>query len=94
MNKLTTYPALKKIFLEDPEFRAIYEAESRCAEPDYQIVRHHDDGTEEVVFDSRRSENWCDYFADAEPADEDFLIERPDVITDRADLFDAEPENN
>lgn len=49
---------------------------------------------EEVVFDSRRSENWCDYFADAEPADEDFLIDRSDVITDRADFFDDEPEDN
>lgn len=57
MVKLTTLEELHKEFLKDPEFRAAYEAELKNSEPDYQIIRHHDDGTEEVVFDSRNGNN-------------------------------------
>jgi len=51
--KLTTLEELDNELLKDPEFRAVYEAELKNPEPDYQIIRHHDDGTEEVVFDTR-----------------------------------------
>lgn len=43
------------MLLKDPAFRAAYEAESQNPQSGYQIVRHHGDGTEEVVFDSRVS---------------------------------------
>ncbi|WP_175413662.1 hypothetical protein [Brenneria rubrifaciens] len=52
MKKFTTHHELKEALLKDPAFRAAYEAESQNPEPDYQIIRHHDDGTEEIVFDS------------------------------------------
>lgn len=42
------------MLLKDPAFRAAYEAESQNPQSDL-IVRHHGDGTEEVVFDSRVS---------------------------------------
>ncbi|MEE3661590.1 hypothetical protein V2I52_06540 [Brenneria sp. g21c3] len=38
--------------LKYPVLRAAYEAESQNPDLDYQIIRHRDDGTEEVVFDS------------------------------------------
>lgn len=41
------------MLLKDPAFRAAYEAESQNPQSGYQIIRHHGDGTEEVVFDSR-----------------------------------------
>lgn len=53
MMKLTTLEELHNEFLKEPEFRAAYEAELKNPEPDYQIIRHYDDGTEEVVFDTR-----------------------------------------
>lgn len=53
MMKLTTLEELHNEFLKDPEFRAAYEAELKNTEPDYQVIRHYDDGTEEVVFDTR-----------------------------------------
>lgn len=43
------------MLLKDPAFRAAYEAESQNPQSGYQIIRHHGDGTEEVVFDSRVS---------------------------------------
>lgn len=52
MMKLTTLEELHNEFLKDPAFRAAYEDELKNPEPDYQIIRHHDDGTEEVVFDT------------------------------------------
>lgn len=39
------------MLLKDPAFRAAYEAESQNPQSGYQIIRHHGDGTEEVVFD-------------------------------------------
>lgn len=45
MMKLTTLEELHNEFLKDPEFRTAYEAELKNSEPDYQIIRHHDDGT-------------------------------------------------
>lgn len=55
MTKFTTHQELKKSLLDDPAFRAAYEAESDNPEADYQIVRHLIDGNEEIVFDSRLS---------------------------------------
>ncbi|EPE8146467.1 MULTISPECIES: hypothetical protein [Enterobacterales] len=55
MTKFTTHQELKKSLLDDPAFRAAYEAESDNPESDYQIVRHLIDGNEEIVFDSRLS---------------------------------------
>ncbi|PJR58212.1 hypothetical protein CWM52_24980 [Raoultella sp. T31] len=52
MKKFMTHQELKVILLKDPAFRAAYEAERQNPQSGYQIVRHHDDGTEEVVFDS------------------------------------------
>lgn len=52
MKKFITHQELKATLLKDPAFRATYEAESQNLQSDYQIVRHHDDGAEEVVFDS------------------------------------------
>ncbi len=50
-----THQELKVMLLKDPAFRAAYEAESQNPQSGYQIIRHHGDGTEEVVFDSRVS---------------------------------------
>lgn len=55
MKKFMTHQELKMILLKDPAFRAAYEAERQNPQSGYQIVRHHGDGTEEVVFDSRVS---------------------------------------
>ncbi|WP_181002482.1 hypothetical protein [Pectobacterium odoriferum] len=52
MTTFTTHNELKEELLKDPAFRAAYDAESQNPELDYQIIQHHDDGTEEVVFDS------------------------------------------
>lgn len=52
MKKFMTYQKLKMMLLREPAFRDAYEAESQNRQSGYQIVRHHDDGTEEVVFDS------------------------------------------
>lgn len=38
------------MLLKDPAFRIAYEAESQNPQSDYQIVRHHGDGSEEEVF--------------------------------------------
>lgn len=54
MKKLTTYHELRQELLQDPAVRAAYEAERQNPEPDYQIIRHHADGTEEIVYDSRQ----------------------------------------
>lgn len=51
MKTFTTHHELKEELLKDP-VRAAYEAESQNPDLDYQIIRHRDDGTEEVVFDS------------------------------------------
>lgn len=53
MKKLTTHEELRKKFFEDPEFREAYEAELKNHAPDYQIIYHHEDGAEEIIFDSR-----------------------------------------
>ncbi|PHM45402.1 hypothetical protein Xmau_01052 [Xenorhabdus mauleonii] len=53
MKKFTTHEEVKNRFFKDPEFHAAYEAEFQNPGPDYQIVYHHEDGTEEIVFDSR-----------------------------------------
>ena len=55
MKKIITYAELRERLLKEPAFRAAYEAESQNPESDYQILRHHTDGTEELVFDSRAS---------------------------------------
>lgn len=55
MEKFMTHQELKVMLLKDPAFRAAYEAESQNPQSGYQIIRHHGDGTEEVVFDSRVS---------------------------------------
>ncbi|MDX5626885.1 MULTISPECIES: hypothetical protein [unclassified Brenneria] len=52
MKTFTTHHELKEELLKDPVLRAAYEAESQNPDLDYQIIRHRDDGTEEVVFDS------------------------------------------
>lgn len=54
MKKLTTHRELRQKLLQDPAFRAAYETERQNPEPDYQIIRHHDDGAEELVYDSRQ----------------------------------------
>ncbi len=53
--KRITYAELRERLLKEPALRAGYEAEIQNLEPDYQILRHHTDGTEELVFDSRAS---------------------------------------
>lgn len=53
--KWITHKELHDEFLKEPEFRVAYEAELKNSESDYQIIYHHDDGTEEVVFDNRES---------------------------------------
>lgn len=53
--KWITHKELHEEFLKDPEYRVAYEAELKSSVPDYQIIFHHDDGTEEVVFDTRES---------------------------------------
>lgn len=52
MMKLTTLEELHNEFLKDPEYCSAYEAELKNPDPDYQIIHHYDDGTEEVVFDT------------------------------------------
>jgi len=54
MKRFITHHELRQQLLQDPAFRAAYEAECQNPEPDYQIIRHHDDGTEELVYDSRQ----------------------------------------
>lgn len=53
--KWITHKELHDEFLKDPEYRVAYEAELKNSDPDYQIIFHHDDGMEEVVFDTRES---------------------------------------
>lgn len=61
MKKLTTHEELRQRFFEDPEFRAAYEAELKNPDPDYQIVYHREDGSEEIIFDSRsQNDMWTD----------------------------------
>lgn len=51
--KWITHKELHDEFLKDSKYRVAYEAELKNPEPDYQIIFHHDDGTEEVVFDAQ-----------------------------------------
>ncbi|MDL1324514.1 hypothetical protein PST87_09760 [Yersinia pestis] len=44
-----THQELKVMLLKDPAFRPAYEAESQNPQSGYQIIRHHGDGTEEVI---------------------------------------------
>ncbi len=53
--KWITHKELQDEFLKDPEYRVAYEGELKSPDPDYQIIFHHDDGTEELVFDTRES---------------------------------------
>jgi len=55
--KWITHKELHYEFLKDPEYRVAYEAEFKKPESDYQIIYHHDDGKEEVVFDTRNSKS-------------------------------------
>lgn len=53
--KWVTHKELHNEFLKDSEYRVAYEAELKNPESNYQIIYHHDDGIEEVVFDTRDS---------------------------------------
>lgn len=51
--KLKSHSELSAEWLKDPEYEAAYRAES-LAPCDYQIIQHHPDGTEEVIYDSEK----------------------------------------
>ncbi|HHS8295676.1 TPA: hypothetical protein ACTT0P_004467 [Yersinia enterocolitica] len=55
--KLTTLEKLHNELLKDPEYRIAYEKGLKNPDPDYQIVCDHDNGTEEIVFDTKNGNN-------------------------------------
>ncbi|RPD97910.1 hypothetical protein BBB56_17105 [Candidatus Pantoea deserta] len=64
MKKYITLDELRQKLLQDPAFRAAYETERQNPEPDYQIIRHHDDGSEELIYDSRQEKQTLNDFTE------------------------------
>ncbi|MDR0218079.1 MAG: hypothetical protein LBI71_04210 [Enterobacteriaceae bacterium] len=52
MKKLKTHSELHAEWMKNPEYKAAYEFS--CDEDiEFQIIKHHEDGCEDVIFDSK-----------------------------------------